>query len=60
MGAAAAEQVKVGKARALGGKEESMQPIEWLPDEILCIVFSNLDAKTLMATIPQVSKLWRD
>lgn len=56
MGAAAAEQVKVGKARALG----SMQPIEWLPDEILCIVFSNLDAKTLMATIPQVSKLWRD
>ena len=40
-------------------EEEDAPPIEWLQDEILCIVFSNLDAKTLMVSVPQVCKLWR-
>ena len=40
-------------------EEEDAPPIEWLQDEILCIVFSQLDAKTLMVSVPQVCKLWR-
>eukprot|EP00729_Bicosta_minor_P032579 gene32579-biopygen23364 len=39
--------------------EEDFPPIEWLQDEVLCIIFSNIDAKTLMVSIPQVSRLWR-
>ena len=54
MSAAAAEQVKVGKARALGveGEEDMLQ------DKVLCIVFSNLDDNTFLVAIPQVCKLW--
>ena len=51
-----------GKSTRAGGaekEEEDAPPIEWLQDEILCIVFSNLDAKTLMVSVPQVCKLWR-
>jgi len=40
-------------------EEEDAPPIAWLQDEILCIVVSQLDAKTLMVSIPQVCKLWR-
>lgn len=40
-------------------EEEDIPPIEWLQDEVLCIVFSNLDSKTLMVSVPQVCKLWR-
>lgn len=29
--------------------------MEWLQDEVLCIVFSYLDAKTLMVSVPQVA-----
>ena len=37
----------------------NVQPIEWLPNEIMNIIFSNLNAKTLMVSIPQVCKRWR-
>lgn len=40
-------------------EEEDAPPIAWLQDEILCIVVSQLDAKTLMVSVPQVCKLWR-
>lgn len=40
-------------------EEEDIPPIEWLQDEVVCIVFSNLDSKTLMVSVPQVCKPWR-
>ena len=48
-----------GEEREEGVLEEDMPTIEWLQDEVLCIVFSNLDARTLMVSIPHVCKLWR-
>ena len=50
---------KGGESARTGEEEERMQPIERLPDEVLYIVFSQLDAKTLMVSIPHVCKLWR-
>ena len=34
-------------------------PVELLPDEILCLVLSRLDPKTLMIAVPQVCRRWR-
>ena len=34
---------------------EQAVPVEWLPREVLALVFSFVDAKTLMITIPAVS-----
>ena len=45
-----------------GGNNESdtvQPPISWVPNEVLCIIFSLLDAKTLMIAVPQVCKFWR-
>lgn len=39
--------------------DEDGPPISWVQDEVLCIIFSLLDAKTLMITVPQVCKFWR-
>ena len=33
-------------------------PIEWVPNEILCIILSQLDAKPLMIAVPQVCQFW--
>lgn len=40
-------------------EEGDFQPIELVQDEVLCIIFSYLDAKTLIVSVPQVCKLWR-
>eukprot|EP00729_Bicosta_minor_P032568 gene32568-biopygen30351 len=53
-----------GESKRAGGEEEEEEDvdvphIEWLQDEVLCIVFSQLDPKTLMVSVPQVCKLWR-
>lgn len=66
-GSAAAEQVGGRHVQAVQqaekeGREEEVEvrvTIEWLQDEVLCIIFSNLDTKTLVVIIPQVCKLWR-
>ena len=34
-------------------------PISWVPNEILYIILSQLDAKTLMIAVPQVCTFWR-
>ena len=47
-------------ARGGGDDEEEGPPITWIPTELLCIIFLLVDAKTLMRTIPQVCKLWRN
>ena len=51
----------VGVGDSAGGVEgdEIGPPIEWVPNEVLCIIFLTLDAKTLMTIVPQVCKLWR-
>ena len=33
--------------------------IDGLPDEIVCLIFKELDVKTLLITIPQVCRRWR-
>lgn len=40
-------------------EEEKGPPITWVPSEVLCIILSLLDAKTLMFVVPQVCKFWR-
>jgi len=40
-------------------KKDEVPPINWVPDEILRIILSLLDAKTLMIVVPQVCKFWR-
>ena len=54
-------QLEVDSARA---EKEAVEegdgpPISWVQDEVLCIIFSQLDAKTLMIVVPQVCKFWR-
>ena len=39
--------------------EQDIPSIGWLPNEMLLIIISQLDGKTLMVSIPQVCKLWR-
>lgn len=66
----ASENVEHGTSTIIGQEEEEEEgeratppikllPITMLPDEVVLIIFSNLDAKTLMVSIPQVCKLWR-
>ena len=56
---------KIDSARAEGEKEKQEEeeeegpPISWVQDEVLCIILSQLDAKTLMIAVPQVCKFWR-
>lgn len=40
-------------------EEEEEATIELLQDEVLCTIFSHLDTKTLMLSIPQVCRVWR-
>lgn len=49
----------VGGENYNGGSTTPTPPIDWIPDEILHIILSRLDAKTLMITAPQVCKRWR-
>ena len=39
--------------------EAEPPPIEWLPGEVVALVFGFVDAKTLMVTIPSVCTAWR-
>ena len=45
---------------AEGSRYQRATPIEWLSPEILSIVLSQLDAKTMMVSVPQVCKRWRN
>ena len=47
------------RAEGKEGGETVRPPIEWIPNEILCIILSLLDARTLMTVVPQVCKFWR-
>ena len=40
-------------------EEVGRPPISWVPNEILCIILSLLDAKTLLIAVPQVCKFCR-
>ena len=40
-------------------EEAEGPPISWVQDEVLCIILSLLDAKTLLIAVPQVCKFWR-
>ena len=48
-----------GGATSGGGVDNGGQTIEWLPGEVVALVFGFLDAKTLMVTIPSVCTAWR-
>jgi hypothetical protein len=41
------------------GGGEMVVPFEWLEDNLLEIIFAFLDPKTLMITVPQVCRQWR-
>ena len=59
-GAAGGGGVDENTARAEEeGEEGEGPPISWVQDEVLCIILSLLDAKTLMIAVPQVCKFWR-
>ena len=58
-GAAAAAAAAAADVAAPTAEPDEDPPISYLQDEVLCIVFSMLDTKTLMAVVPQVSTLWR-
>ena len=47
--------VKMQSVAALGLPRAQPAPIEWLPAEVVTVVFCLVDAKTLMMTIPLVS-----
>ena len=36
----------------------SMNDIRWMPNEVLAVVFSFCDARTLLMVVPAVSKRW--
>ena len=40
-------------------EEDEVPPINWVPNEILIIILSQLDPKTMMIVVPQVCKFWR-
>ena len=43
-------------AAAAAAAEPAAAPIEWLPRELVAVVFCFVDIKTLMMTIPSVSR----
>ena len=42
------------------GADGTRVSVHKLPDEIMCIIFSQQDAKTIMITLPRVCYWWRE
>ena len=47
-------------AGTIQAKEDVECSMEQLGDDVLCVIFTFLDPKTLMITVPQVCKHWRN
>ena len=58
-----ADVVKEGEGDEAGGEEDEevvgASPLQRVPSDVWCIVFSLLDPETLLTAVPQVCKQWR-
>jgi len=60
-----ADVVKEGEGDEAGGEEDEevvggASPLQRVPSDVWCIVFSLLDPETLLTAVPQVCKQWRN